>query len=294
METRSSDPADEGLLCPACGYDLRGSASDRCSECGKVIDREELRRSGFWFARVGWVKGYFFTVGKIIGGSRKLRNEAGKKQDLARARWFGRMTALLLGLIMVGCYLAVLGAAGGWIELAIRRSMLQGPSGVVPGWEEDLLVPWMASATTPWILPCLMFWLAFRMVAALQFGFRAKDASPERRQTLEAISCYTSAPLVLLALGIAAFGMAAVVGDKRDTSELQVGVIVTGQGICFIALLVMFLRLGQWVARVKHSAMSGLLAVFWLAALWIWEAVLLLGIVPWCAGLAWIAIDSFR
>src|SRR5580765_6099592 len=37
---------DDGeLFCPACGYSLRGIASERCPECGLSIDRATISRS---------------------------------------------------------------------------------------------------------------------------------------------------------------------------------------------------------------------------------------------------------
>src|SRR4051794_13275118 len=60
-------PSDPGrsLLCPGCGYDLRGTIGGRCSECGLEIDRAALERSGFpWAHRasLGRVRAFLKTV----------------------------------------------------------------------------------------------------------------------------------------------------------------------------------------------------------------------------------------
>ena len=39
----AAPPADAGLRCPRCGYNLTGLAEDRCPECGEAFDRELLR-----------------------------------------------------------------------------------------------------------------------------------------------------------------------------------------------------------------------------------------------------------
>lgn len=41
---RDKPKSQEHPRCVACGYDLYGSVSDRCPECGHVIDDEEWRR----------------------------------------------------------------------------------------------------------------------------------------------------------------------------------------------------------------------------------------------------------
>src|SRR5687768_10793324 len=53
------------LLCPACGYDLRGTTGGRCSECGLEIDPAALARSGVpWAYRkeMGRVRAFLKTA----------------------------------------------------------------------------------------------------------------------------------------------------------------------------------------------------------------------------------------
>lgn len=42
-ESRSSSSSNT-LLCPQCGYNVTGTASERCPECGRPFDRDELAR----------------------------------------------------------------------------------------------------------------------------------------------------------------------------------------------------------------------------------------------------------
>ncbi|MBN2447057.1 MAG: hypothetical protein JXO22_10040 [Phycisphaerae bacterium] len=39
----AASPADSGLLCPVCEYNLTGIASERCPECGTAIDWDKVR-----------------------------------------------------------------------------------------------------------------------------------------------------------------------------------------------------------------------------------------------------------
>jgi hypothetical protein len=49
-------PADSGLRCPRCEYNLTGLTENRCPECGTAFDPEELRRilAGQWGPIPGW------------------------------------------------------------------------------------------------------------------------------------------------------------------------------------------------------------------------------------------------
>src|SRR5678810_423489 len=61
-----------------------------------------------------------------------------------------------------------------------------------------------------------------------------------------------------------------------------------------LVLLLTIVRVVQWAGRVKKlSVGAASLSVTRLVAIWLWGAIVLLGIVPWCVGLIWIVIDSF-
>ena len=52
-------------ICPACGYDLRATTSDHCSECGLAIDRDALQQSAIPWAhrrQIGRVRAYLKTL----------------------------------------------------------------------------------------------------------------------------------------------------------------------------------------------------------------------------------------
>src|ERR671913_1426621 len=76
------------LLCPACGYDLRGAASGRCSECGLDIAAAELDRIEIpWAYRkvMGRSRAFQKTVLMVTIDARRLRHEAAKPQSLRDA-----------------------------------------------------------------------------------------------------------------------------------------------------------------------------------------------------------------
>src|SRR3954469_12467842 len=81
------------LPCPNCGYDLRASLDDQCSECGQAIDRSTLGITSFPWPHRHNVRNYLKTLWLITINSRRLRFETWKNQNLAAARSFQRITA---------------------------------------------------------------------------------------------------------------------------------------------------------------------------------------------------------
>jgi hypothetical protein len=62
-----------------------------------------------------------------------------------------------------------------------------------------------------------------------------------------------------------------------------------------ILLPLTLLRILQWILRVRNLGSEfSLLIGPQLIGLWLFALVLDLGILPWCIGLVYLAIDSFR
>src|SRR5436305_757244 len=117
------------VLCSACGYDLRVMTGDRCSECGLVIDREALRRSGFpWAHRksVGRVRAFLKTVWLVTRDSRALRHEAAREQSARDGAAFRRWVVVALA----ACCMFI---AAGLIERNALKGMVVRPHFVARG-----------------------------------------------------------------------------------------------------------------------------------------------------------------
>src|SRR3954471_13389032 len=100
--------ADEGeMLCPYCGYDLRANPGERCSECGKPIDRNDQAPSTIpWIHRrhSGRVRSYLKTVWLVTIDGGRLRGQAGRILKKADAQSFRRITAVLMTLALIGAF----------------------------------------------------------------------------------------------------------------------------------------------------------------------------------------------
>lgn len=306
---------EEGLLCPACGYDLRGTEGERCSECGAVIDRAALLVSGFPWARrreIGRVWAYLKTVWLVTIGSRLLRNEASKPQDPREARVFRWVTAGILGVTLVASFVAVVIGDGGVQFLAVRPTWQPTARQVAnPAWLQDVLVPWCAGATIPAVLPAALVMLAVYLTGSQRALFRRRNVSSERQDRLEVIGCYSIAPMLWLLPGVVCievgYWVSALVNTSSEThyslillreaipSETEYALTLLGGMIAAVGILLSPVRIVQWAVRVIHGGVERwMVGAIQLAGLWLMGIVLLLGLVPWCVGFLWIVIDSFR
>ena len=308
-DVQDNDDADF-LLCPACGFDLRGTTGDRCGECGLEIDRAGLRASGVPWAyreRMGRIAAYYKTA-RAFARDRGVQYEAVRPQEIRDGRAFARVTACFVAAALVGVFLAGVYAMGGLVVLAVRPgdqlSQIRSP---VNGGVLDGVAPWCAGATIPGVLPVCLVALAFWLTAGQRFAFGIRQGSAERARAAVALSYYTTSPLLLL-VPAAPFGLglAWLFWHTADTygprfraffvyPRASLALSVAGGVIAVAALGLTLVRVGQWVARTRQSGTGrAVLGAAEVVGLWLLGAVVLLGLGPWLVGFTWIAIDSLR
>lgn len=308
MNSTPAQPADSALLCPACGYDLRGSDSPRCPECGLEIDRTALQTSAIpWAHRksIGRFRAYWRTIWQITLGSRKLAHEAAKPQDPRDGAAFVRVTGVLLSILLLAGAIVLARETSFWREPpvihGISSSQVMFGGQAPPAWLLDLGIPWAAGVTV-WPIPaiCLVF-LAFHCAGVARTVFRVpKEALQEQRDRAVALGSYVSAPLVLLipAYVILSCGLYLARSELKEEFLFHAAMItmVWGGGLLIPSLLLCHVvRVAQWVKRTRHCGPGrALLATVELLALWLGGMIVFLGIIPWCLGFGWIVIDSLR
>jgi hypothetical protein len=206
--------------------------------------------------------------------------------------------ALILAAAIAG---ADYGAGPVLVDLLSVSAGVQTP---MPGALQDLAVPWSAGVT---LLPAVPFYLVGLAVYLARVGrslMRLKGYPPEHRERAIALSAYAAAPLAWLlpasVLHVMAFWVRSVpayqasggeVGPRAGALALEV---VAALAVA-VAVLSTLHRSGEWSARAHHAGAGRLAAgVAELIGRSFLGLILFLGVVPWCAGLAWIILDSFR
>jgi hypothetical protein len=296
------------LLCPQCGFDLRGTQSSRCGECGLEIDREALRESGIpWVYRrkLGRVRAYFKTCWQIMADRPAIRFESAKPQEPVDGRAFARVTGFIVALALLAAFGAVVYAAGGLTFLAVQPpNPFLSSSQLSPGadaWRQDLTVPWCAGATLWPVLPGCFILLGFFVSGAQRFAFRTQSLPAAPAASGLALSCYASAPLLLVLPALVCGGVAGLLADRKifiaagPFRQSAILLAIVGVVLYAAGALGTLYRVGQWLRRVRYcGTLRACLGAVELMGLWVLGWIFFLGIVPWCLGFFWIVLDSLR
>jgi hypothetical protein len=120
-------------FCAACGYNLRGIASDRCPECGHVFDPNQTSAPQIpWSHRhsIGRLRAFWRTVRLVSFRTRQFATEIHRPVSLADALAFRRLVALHLfiplALLSGWAYVDLLHSNGGlWVASDLFGSLAQ-------------------------------------------------------------------------------------------------------------------------------------------------------------------------
>lgn len=303
LSPEQSDTPARNILCPVCGYDLRGGTGERCSECGLVIDHADLARSAMpWAYRreIGRVRAFMKTVWVVTLDLKSIRHEAAKPQSARDAAVFRRCLTAVVTPCLAGLAVVII-LNEGIEELVVQKRTAYGAmvSGGLTGWQQDLLVPWSAGIALPgalFVYAALAAAVTTRAPAAV---VRAPGSGLQQVEAARAIGGYSAAPLAWLAPAMAAFVLAVLVGPDRNGIPESPRLFPIASGTwCLLALLAFggtVYRTGQWRVRITHGGYAtGFLAMGELLLRWVVGLGVVFFIVPWCVGFLWIVIDSFR
>lgn len=261
---------DLALLCPGCGYDVRGTASEACAECGAELDRAALA-----WTQIPWVQpergalsGFVATAWWVTQYPKRAAQEVGRPIEFAPAQRFRQIMVLWLTLPAVGAVLLAWWA-GAWESW--------------PGW--------LAGVTAVGIV--LGTWLAMQAITGVPTYFlHPRHLSVERQNRAVALGHYACGPMVFLPVLL---GLLTGISPFVEFSEIAgpIAIIVLA-GLTLVSIL------GFWrVCRVlmSRTANRSASAVALIASLLpiIWGVLLLAGIlgVPLLAGYVALIVQSF-
>jgi hypothetical protein len=236
------DEHDE-LLCPACGYDVRGIASERCPECGGALDRERMRQSRLpWTFRrdIGRVRAYVRTVAMVIRDPLAVADEVARPVSFDDARKFRLVTVLIAWLVP-----AVMLA---WLWTQVTRMPPPSPrmpfmGTPAPQPPANPAAPASSLVAVGWALQYALLpvawgavWLFLVCAAGVaSYFFHPPHLSVARQNRAVAVSYYGCAPLALTPLSAAGIGLILLLDHLKWTSDGRLGVVAA---LVYLAALV--------------------------------------------------------
>ncbi len=242
-------PLPDGMYCLDCGYDLRGSTSARCPECGFAL---ELLRTGEsqipWAHRreMGRFRAYWKTVWLVTRWPKRFCSEIARPVSYRGSQSFRWLTVL-------HAYPPVFIAAAIW-GLADHLRGLGGGE-----------VMW-------WVLGGLLVWSLLVLAGLPGFAsyfFQPRRLSVEQQNRAIALSYYAWAPLAITPAALVPFIAAVCLWRPFGTAYTDVLWVLAGVTY-YLALVFSFGRLGTFAKhmlpqspgrRFLRMAVLGLLSV---------------------------------
>lgn len=237
---------DLALLCPHCGYDLRGATGDMCSECGRAVDQAELAKP-----QIPWVRrdryslpGRFLrTAWWVTNHPRRLSQEVAKPIDYRAAQRFRQVVVL-------------------WLTPMTAVLLLQGWSFLneVMRWQPEYLSPQLLR----YVFAAVMAWILLQIITGLHtYALHPTKASIQRQNRAVALGHFACAPLAFAPLlwGAALYlrtmwrWMELLDVDAAATTMFVLMLAATG-----LALMTPVAFLGNCWLMLQHAAGRGMAA----------------------------------
>ena len=264
----SAAPLAEGVLCPDCGYDLRGSTSARCPECGFSLDVLRTAASQIpWTYRreLGWFRAYWQTVWLVVRWPKRFCIEMARPVSYADSQGFRWVTLL-------HAYLPILAGSAGWVLFDWARG-LQGGTRM-----------WLILSGLQ--IVCLLYLAALPGLAS--YFFQSRRLSIEAQNRAIALSYYAGAPLGVLPLMLPFYVAMLVFSSPQGLFYAAMAVV--GAVIVVYAVVLSerrVLRIAQytlhrsWITAVSRIALLNVLglllglfllllplSIYWLLIVW--------------------------
>jgi hypothetical protein len=292
------------LICPECGYDLRGIESERCPECGKPFDRATASRSLIpWMHRgqIGRVRAFARTVWLATSNIKALSAEITRPVSLREAQRFRLIAVVLASLTPILILVIVLHEIGGTALFALPISagnMRFNPVGLPPAMSFTL--PWYAGVLLWPTMPLAIFVFLYLASGVGSYWFHPKDLSIVRQNRAVALSHYSCAPIVWLFIPLISGTLGIVFGNSELTNR-HTRFTVAAAGICValtfvVAICVICLTNTLRLMRrtIEPTGMRLWSAGVGLPVMWMLCAGVAFGVMPWLVGLIFVMIDSLH
>lgn len=273
--------AAEGLICPACGYSLRGIASDRCPECGLAIDRSALAVSRIpWVhrRRIGPVRAYWRTVWFSTFQRKKLAGEVSRSVSYSDAQRFRWVTVTIM----------MLPAVIAW------------PFFPAPAVKELTAALALPDPMSRWMIPLLLLGCTLPLLAITgtpSYFFHPRMLSVPQQNRAIALSYYACAPLapaaILLYVLVALSFASSIVSERffHAYGTLIMGLLSVLPCAAFVLLMYFLFNTSALLKRVTRAGLlrQGILVLSIAGSIVLLGPAITIGL-PWIAGhVYWLA-----
>jgi hypothetical protein len=234
VDSEISFATTEELFCPQCGYNLHGLASEKCPECGLVLDFVTIRESRIPWThrhRLGWFRAYWRTL--ILGtfSAPKLADELARPVNYRDAQLF-RFITIAIGWAPLAIATFIASQWLGQQAMFMWRGFgIQSFAPGNPALQMDTLWPLAAGAAFPGAVPLALAIFLIMLSGVPSYFFHRRSMSTRRQNRAVAVSYYASAPIAFMPVALV-LGLVAVLYGNSDLAN-------GGSGFYLAAVLVL-------------------------------------------------------
>ena len=286
---------DAGTYCPGCGYDLRGSAGERCPECGLARDAVPLQLP--WERRrdLGRVAAFVRTARLATFRPDRLARQVMTRVDVPAARRFRLCVLAIVTAATTTAFAVVVHRLGGLSCLDATPDPRVGFSAVSS--VNGPVLFWSAGAVMWPVLPIGLA-IALWVGTAWDPWFDLRRLTPAPRGRAMAGARYTVAPLLGL---VAVTALAADIVGVND-GDTASGPRNVGRNLWLVMWIVSAaVVLLAWTAPARYALAvpgggAGRAAVVLAGTAVQWTLAVAVGLAAWPAlvGFGWVVVDSSR
>lgn len=258
MGTAATTPEHE-LFCPDCGYNLRGTPADRCSECGLGLAFINSPESGIpWAHRRtrGLLSTFWATVWMALFRTRVLARAVYRPVPMRDAQ---RFHFIALGLMVASVFaaVAIFLASPADSSPTVLLSWMK-PATSDTSWYGFLIAEYGRASVWAWMFAVSVGFLSAVLTCAggTAYLFQPRRLAVEQQRRAIAMSCYAAAPMAvagpLLVASVAISTFLGPAGYGDQWAERAAAAVI---GLCMVWVWLLLVHLARRTLRATAAVL---------------------------------------